>query len=421
VKLLAFLISVGLFAADYDLDRRLIALAKSKPNSPDLLTELTKRIDSKRTPQSGFIAHQGDFVFAVKSDRAPEIFIDEQARGKMKQIKGSDVWISTQNLPTGTSHGVYYSVDGKQVGERRDYSAYLADSYPVATVPTGKLSEKLTFTSKLYPGMISEFWIYASAGVDPNKPAAVMVWQDGQNYAKYGGAPRLMEVTDNLVAKEAIPPMIHVMVSPGKVGDKAMRRIEYDTLSDLYTRMILEEVFPIVQQIYKLRSDAYSRAIGGESSGGICSFTSAWFRPNEFSRVLSRIGSYTSIEWNGPRPDQSKSTDGGNLYPFLVRKTKEKKNIRIWMSDGYEDLENDHGSWPLQNIQLANSLKRMNYDFRFHWGTSAHNTQQGNAELPTAMTWLWRGYDSAKAGEVYEADPAEKAKPYYRVWKLNRE
>jgi enterochelin esterase family protein len=41
--------------------------------------------------------------------------------------------------------------------------------------------------------------------------------------------------------------------------------------------------------------------------------------------------------------------------------------------------------------------------------------------LPEALTWLWRGYDSAKTSQEFTMDPAEKSRPYFRVVQLNRE
>ncbi len=90
----------------------------------------------------------------------------------------------------------------------------------------------------------------------------------------------------------------------------------------------MEEVLPEVEKTYKLRPDGYSRAIAGESSGGICAFNAAWFMPDKFARVHSAVGSFTSIQWH---PEEK--LEGGNVYPFKVRK-EPKRNIRIWMSDG---------------------------------------------------------------------------------------
>ena len=83
-------------------------------------------------------------------------------------------------------------------------------------------------------------------------------------------------------------------------------------------------------------------------------------------------------------------------------------------------MENEHGSWPMQNIAMANSLKMMDYDFHFAWGNGTHNRNGGHAELAEEMIWLWRGYDPAKTSETFVPDPAEKDKPMFRVTQLNR-
>lgn len=421
MKWALFLVLAMAAWADYADDQKLIQLAKKNPADRAVAADIRKRFDTKRLTDGGAaVSYLGEFVLAVESDTAPELWIDEK-RAPQQPKKSSDpkLWIATATLKTGMSHGILYKVNGKQVGQRRDYPAYTELSYPKPGVAQGTMSEKITITSKLYPGMEVNFWYYVSPGVDPSVPAPVMLWQDGENLSPATSGFRLPVVTENLVAQKKLPPMVHVLVQPGTIGQRRMRAIEYDTLSDLYSRFILEEVFPIVEQKVKLRQDGYSRAIGGQSSGGICSFTAAWFNNDNFTRVVSFIGSYTSIQWMAEQPNAP--INGGNLYPFLIRKTRQKKNIRIWISDGYEDLENEHGSWPLQNIAMANSLKRMGYDFAFRFGTAAHNSAHQQAELPEALAWVWRGYDPAKTSETFQQDPAEKDRPYFRVMQLNRE
>jgi enterochelin esterase family protein len=129
--------------------------------------------------------------------------------------------------------------------------------------------------------------------------------------------------------------------------------------------------------------------------------------------VLSGIGSLTSIQWH---PGQ---IDGGNVYPNKVRK-EAKRNIRVYLQDGSEDLENDHGSWPLQNIQLANSLKMKGYDFHLQFGNGSHNGADANAQLPMSLAWLWRDYDPKKTEQTYEQEASEKLKPMFRVRIYNR-
>lgn len=392
---------------------QLIATARLGPPAPSLAEQITKTL----SPRGGVAVWGQDFLFVTASDVPISVSINQQPPLPMSRIEGSNLWLRLEKMRTGVTYSYQYSADGKPVGTRADLTGYNPDSYPKSGVLNGKLSEKRTILSKIYSDMKADYWFYAAPGVDPATPAPLMVWQDGQGLI--GGdlsRMRLFTVTENLVYQKLIPPMVHVLIAPGFTPDnKAMRSVQYDTVSDRYTRFLLEEVLPEVEKTYKLRPDGYSRAIGGESSGAICAFTSAWFMPEKFSRVHSTIGSYASIQW---RPDEK--LDGGNLYPFYVRK-QPKRNIRVWMSDGADDLENDHGSWPLQNIQLANSLKLKAYDYHFRFGQAAHNGSQASLDLPESLTWLWRGYDPSKTSEVFTMDPAEKFKPLYRVTIGNRD
>jgi len=363
------------------------------------------------------IAWKGEsdqFLFAIQSDQEPSLVLDRGVAQPMKRGPKPGLWYQNAQLKTGESHAFSYLIAGKPFGGRNDIPAYLPDSYEKPGVPQGKISEKLIWSSKIYPGMLCDYWIYVPAQYDARTPAAVMVWQDGEQHVKRNSDSRVPVVIDNLTHQKKIPVAVHVFISPGKVGEKSIRSIQYDSVNDTYARFLRDELLADVATKYNLRKDSYSRAITGQSSGGICAFNAAWFQPEQFSRVLSRIGSFTSIQW------QPGILDGGNVYPNKVRK-EVKRNIRVWLQDGSEDLENEHGSWPLQNIQLANSLKLKEYDFRLSFGFGAHSGIGGFSELPVSLTWLWRDYDPAKTEQVYQMDPAEKDKPFFRVKIANRD
>ena len=124
--------------------------------------------------------------------------------------------------------------------------------------------------------------------------------------------------------------------------DDSMRSTLYDTVSDRYVRFLRDEVLADVTAKYNIRKDAYSHAITGLSSGGICSFNAAWQMPDEFSRVISWIGSFTSIQWK----EDPNNPDGGQDYPEKVLR-EPKRNIRVWLQDGSADMEQErYGSWP---------------------------------------------------------------------------
>jgi enterochelin esterase family protein len=310
----------------------------------------------------------------------------------------------------------YFRADASEIGAY-EVASYNPESYPMPGVPRGKLSEMKTLTSKVYPGMTSNYWVYVNPGADMTNGAPVMIWQDGETIIGNQDLLRLrlQIVSDNLVAKKLIPPMVHVLIQPGRANDRPLRSIQYDTVSDVYGKYILEEVLPDVEKSYKLRKDAYSRAIAGASSGAICAFNVGWYYPEQFSRVLSHIGSFSGIQWH---PEQNQ--EGGYIVSHRVRR-EDRKNLRVWMSDGSDDIENRTGSWPLNNIELANALKMRDYDFHFRFGTSMHAIAQGAMDLPESLTWLWRDYDPAKTEQTYEMDAAEKEKPLFRVSITNRE
>jgi enterochelin esterase family protein len=209
-----------------------------------------------------------------------------------------------------------------------------------------------------------------------------MVFQDGGGYTDY-----VPTVFDNLIAKGDMPVTVGVFINPGVFteGRRSDRSFEYDTLSDQYARFILEEILPEVEKTVKLRHDAQSRAAAGASSGGICAFTLAWERPNEFSKVLSWVGSFTNIA-NGADFKQ-----GGHNYEAMVRKAP-KRNIRVFLQDGANDLDNNNGNWPLANQTLAKSLAFAGYDYKFVFGNGFHSASHGRAILPDSLRWLWRDY-----------------------------
>ncbi len=413
--LLFLLLITSLFSAEKMSVKQLTDLSRT-PADPAFATALQTALGAKEVKAGTAVMGDGpDFIWATEAKSAPDLYVDDSKIGMLKQAGNSGIWFYTATMRTGTSHNFYYMVGTERVGGQLNIPAYGPDSYVKPGVPQGKLSEKMAHTSKIYDGMQSDWWIYVPAQYEASKPAALMVWHDGQGMANRNGAANSLNTFDNLLAEGKIPVMIQVFIAPGKIGDKAMRSIEYDTVSDKYARFLRDEILPEVYAKYNVRRDSYSRAIAGNSSGGISSFTVTWFQPDQFSRVLMRIASFANLQQNHPG-----EFDGGNTFPYRVRR-EDKRNMRVWSQDGAEDLENPFGSWPMNNINMINSLKFREYDFHFSFGTGAHSGSQGNAELPESMTWLWRDYDPAKTNQVYTMDPAEKDKPFYRVKSFNRQ
>jgi enterochelin esterase family protein len=259
------------------------------------------------------------------------------------------------------------------------------ESMPQKDVPKGKVTQFRWKDSKVYEGTERDCWLYVPAQYDGKTPACVMVFQDGGGYVGEKGAFRVPVVFDNLIHAKQMPVTVGIFINPGKFPTegkeekdwRSNRSFEYDTPSNQYATFLEKEILPEVAKTVKLRDDAAGRAICGISSGGICAFTAAWERPDLFSKVLSHIGSFTNIR-------------GGDVYPGLIRKT-EKKPIRVYLQDGFGDLDNLHGNWPQANLAMAASLKYMDYDYKLVMGDGPHGSRHGGALLPDSLRWLWRG------------------------------
>ncbi|MCE9603499.1 MAG: SMP-30/gluconolactonase/LRE family protein [Planctomycetia bacterium] len=253
-------------------------------------------------------------------------------------------------------------------------------------VPHGTVESMPAWESKVFPGTTRDWAVYVPAQYKKEQPAALMIFQDGHNYRDEKGRWRVPVVFDNLIARGDMPPTIAVFINPGHDASKGKpknpwsvsnRSFEYDGLGDRYARFLLEEIIPEVEKRYTLSKDPEMRAICGASSGGICSFTVAWERPDAFRKVLSTIGSFTNIR-------------GGNVYPSLIRKT-DPKPLRVYLADTSGDVDNAFGSWPWSNKLMASALQYMGYDTRFDWAEGySHSSDHGGALFPDAVKWLWR-------------------------------
>ncbi|MFO0911966.1 MAG: SMP-30/gluconolactonase/LRE family protein [Pirellulales bacterium] len=263
------------------------------------------------------------------------------------------------------------------------------EQYPVppeaerqAGVPEGAVLGPFNWSSKIFPGTERKYWLYVPAQYDASQPACLMVVQDGLNRAQEW---RLPVVMDNLIHQKQMPVTIGLFVDPGVVPaltetaqPRFNRSFEYDGMGPRYARFLIEELLPEVAKQYNISSDPNDRSIAGASSGGVCAFTVAWERPDQFRRVLSTIGTFVGLR-------------GGDAYPTLVRKV-ENKPIRVFLQDGNHDLNIYAGDWWMANQSMLSALQYAGYDVHHMWGEGGHNGKQGAAIMPEALRWLWRDY-----------------------------
>jgi enterochelin esterase-like enzyme len=298
----------------------------------------------------------------------------------LTRVGDTSLYAGVATLAHGTAMSWHYEIGDRRAGggQLEAYEAH-PDSRERAGVPKGTLKPMPSGESRIFEGTTRDWWVYVPAQYKAETPAAVMVFQDGAGYKDF-----VPTVFDNLIARGDMPATVGIFVQPGVFKDgRPNRSFEYDTLSDQYARFLLEEILPEVEKTVKLRHDPAARAIAGASSGGICAFTVAWERPDQFSKVVSWIGSFTNIA------SGKTVREGGHNYEALVRKTP-RKPIRVFLQDGENDLDNANGNWPLANQTLAKSLSYAKYDYRFELGHGFHSNRHGRAIFPDTLRWLWR-------------------------------
>lgn len=251
-------------------------------------------------------------------------------------------------------------------------------------VPRGKVTRGVFEDSQVFPGTTREFAVYVPAQYDAVQPANLMVFMDGRGYADPKRSFRVPIVFDNLIHQKSMPVTIAVFVNPGTIPatvagakNRSNRSFEYDSLGDRYSRFLVDEFLPVALRDLNVSDKPADRAVCGISSSGICAFTVAWEKPDQFGKVMSHIGSFTNIR-------------GGWAYPGLVRKShREPKPIKVYLHDGRDDLNNLHGNWPLGNRDLAAALQFAGYTYKLEMTDGGHSSRWAGEVFPDALKWLW--------------------------------
>jgi enterochelin esterase family protein len=292
------------------------------------------------------------------------------------------------------------------------------DSLAQEGVPKGVIKGPFNLPSEAYPGTSHTYSVYVPAQYDPAIPASLMIWQDGPAMMAPEGDARVQNVMDNLIYRRELPVMIAVFISPGRRPDQpeatprdwgdrnTNRPAEYNTIDGKYPSVIVDELMPVLNKGYNISKDPEQRGLAGASSGAIAAFTVAWFRPDQFHKVLSIVGSFVDLR-------------GGHKYADLVAGA-EKKPLRVFLVDGRNDNRgqrpggeyNADRDWFFQNVRLMKALTAKGYDVNYAWGIGRHGQKQGGAMIPEMMRWLWRDHAvSTDVTDMVERSFRQPAKP----------
>lgn len=321
------------------------------------------------------------FAIQVPGEHKVSVLSDGKPLATLTTL-GDGLYASIATLTDGDGFLAAYEVDGAIKRDRLPVEVYEPNP-AVQTPPGGRKGELRAmgeFKSAVYPGTTRQWYVYLPPNLDASKAYPLLIAQDAQWDREW-----IANGLENCAQTGRIPATVGVFIEPGQnePGKYTNRSAEYDPLSPTYTKMLLDEILPKVEKIAPLSKDPAQRAITGMSSGGICSFNACWERPDQFGVAISFIGSFANIA-SGPT-----KREGGHNFPFLVRKT-DKKPIRVFLQDGSNDLDNDHGNWWICNQQMASALKFKGYDVVWVPGKGFHSTKHARRVFDQALEW-WLG------------------------------
>lgn len=346
------------------------------------------------------------------ADANPVVVAEKGRRWPLVRLGDSNLWVAAEKFGNFTSVHYRYDLQGRRMGGGREgrfgFESYSwqPDSLEQPGVPKGKLIEMGTHVStKYFPGAEREWWIYVPSQYDKSQPAKLIVFNDGGGFIKGDG--NACTVLDNLIHQGKIPVTIAVFANPGTFKTKSgpprsNRSNEYDTCTPRFATFLDEELLPRVRQEYNLSPDPMDHAICGSSSGGSCAFTAAWHRNDLFGRVISFVGSFCDFRNVNDYPvygdegqnhvldrEQFGPWKTAHDYPGLIRKTEPRRNIKVFLQDGENDLDNRLGNWFQNNLRMTSALAYAGYDYKFVAGRGMHSKRHGMSILPEILVWLW--------------------------------
>jgi enterochelin esterase-like enzyme len=192
-------------------------------------------------------------------------------------------------------------------------------------------------------------------------PVLYLLHGSGDNDATWSVYGRANFIVDNLLADKKIKPMIVVMTDGQSVPrGPVVPGVTRPDNTVVYGEELSGDVMPLVEMLYRVRTDAASRAIVGLSMGGRQALTVGLNHPERFAWVG---GMSSSIP-----PDDTIATALGD------GKAINKRLRWLWVGCGQEDAAFAN------NQQFVAKLGQRGITHVFHSTPGAHN-------------WpLWRGY-----------------------------
>jgi enterochelin esterase-like enzyme len=162
----------------------------------------------------------------------------------------------------------------------------------------------------------------------------------------------------------------------------------------LYTRFILEELIPFIQQTYHIPFFR-NQAFAGFSLGGLMALDIVWNYPQIFSKVGVFSG---SLWWRRKSYEDGYSDEADRLMHNQVRNTDSSSILKFFFEVGTEDEKNDRNHNGIIDAiddtqDLIKHLRAKNYPedaiFYHEIEGGKHDVETWAKALPVFLKWGW--------------------------------
>jgi enterochelin esterase family protein len=286
------------------------------------------------------VAPDGRVTFRLRAPNAQEVLVAVAGKRLAMEKNDQGVWSATTDTLAPDYYTYSFTIDGvtaNDAANRQMQTSYgSAQSMfavpgpqpwlPAPGVPRGAIARHAFHSAVANDDR--DFFVYTPAGYDPRRaqpyPVLVLLHGLGDDAERWVNAGGAHVVLDNLVAQHKAVPMVMVTtlgygVNNGPAGAMAPENITG------YTRILLDEVLPMVERSYNVSRNREQRAIAGLSMGGAETLYTGLNHLDKFAWMGSFSGAF--VMWPGANPAAGPAPASGGRGMQVIDEAAFGKNF----------------------------------------------------------------------------------------------
>lgn len=176
-------------------------------------------------------------------------------------------------------------------------------------------------------------WLPPNYEAEKGRRYPVLYMHDGQNVFDPRTSTlerdwQIDELADSLIRNDIIEPIIVVAIYCNPENRRA--EYAYEELGDLYQKFMVEKLKPMIDDLYRTKTDREHTAVMGASMGGLISFILAWEQNETFKHAACLSPAFKVV--------LGEEDDLDYVAPFLAYDGA-AKDMNLYIDNGTEGLE----------------------------------------------------------------------------------